>query len=120
MKLKNIMLAGLGLTSLMGATSCEDQLDVVNPNQQTTATFGASGSELDEVVTACYNRIRIEGTFARMTTATPHRPQTVPIGVSAIGTTPSTPATRLSSTSKIQVWTPAPKPTRGQKARHCL
>ena len=66
MKLKNIMLAGLGLTSLMGATSCEDQLDVVNPNQQTTATFGASGSELDEVVTACYNRIRIEGTFARV------------------------------------------------------
>lgn len=66
MKIKNIMLAGLGLSMLAGATSCEDQLDVVNPNQQTTMTFGKTSTELEEVVTACYNRIRIEGTFARV------------------------------------------------------
>ncbi len=66
MKIKNIMLAGLGLTMLAGATSCEDQLDVVNPNQQTTMTFGKTSTELEEVVTACYNRIRIEGTLARV------------------------------------------------------
>ncbi|MBR6250607.1 MAG: RagB/SusD family nutrient uptake outer membrane protein [Bacteroidales bacterium] len=51
---------------LAGFTACEDELDVVNPNQQTTLTFGANQSELDEVVLACYNRIRIEGTFGRV------------------------------------------------------
>lgn len=66
MKLKNILLAGMGLTMLAGATSCEDRLDIVNPNQQTTMDFGNNASELNEVITACYNRIRIEGTMGRV------------------------------------------------------
>ncbi|MFY0624875.1 MAG: RagB/SusD family nutrient uptake outer membrane protein [Reichenbachiella sp.] len=49
-----------------GLTGCEDRLEVVNPNQQTTFDFGDSESELQEAVIACYNRIRLEGTFARV------------------------------------------------------
>ncbi|MCR5456438.1 MAG: RagB/SusD family nutrient uptake outer membrane protein, partial [Bacteroidales bacterium] len=67
MKLKNkIILAGLGLTALTGAVSCEDQLEVVNPNLQTTESFGKTASDLEEVVIACYNHIRMEGTYARV------------------------------------------------------
>lgn len=66
MELKNIMFAGLGLTILAGATSCEDKLELVNPNQQTTESFGKTATELNETVLACYNRIRIEGTYGRV------------------------------------------------------
>lgn len=51
---------------IVGITSCSDMLDVKNPNQQSTADFGDSESELQEVIIACYNRIRLEGTFARV------------------------------------------------------
>lgn len=64
MKLRNIILASLALT--VGVTSCEDRLDVVNPNQATTQEFGNTASDMESVVLACYNRIRIEGTFARV------------------------------------------------------
>ena len=64
MKIKNIALAGL--VALTGITSCEDNLDLVNPNQQTTAGYGSKPSDLEETVIACYNRIRIEGTYARV------------------------------------------------------
>ncbi len=47
-------------------TSCEDKLDVSNPNQQTTATFGNTAEELEENVIAAYNHIRMEGTYARV------------------------------------------------------
>ena len=53
----------LGLGTL---TSCESKLDVMNPNQQTTDIFGQDVSDLDESVIACYNHIRMEGTFARV------------------------------------------------------
>ena len=53
----------LGLGTL---TSCEDKLEVSNPNQQTTATFGYSADELEENVIAAYNHIRMEGTYARV------------------------------------------------------
>ena len=66
MKFKNIILAGLSLTMLAGATSCEDKLDVVNANQQTTADFGNTSSDLEEAVIACYNHIRMDGTFSRL------------------------------------------------------
>ncbi|MCW3805335.1 RagB/SusD family nutrient uptake outer membrane protein [Plebeiibacterium marinum] len=49
-----------------GLTACNDQLDVVDPNSQTTYDFGDSESELQEAIIACYNRIRLEGTFARV------------------------------------------------------
>ncbi len=51
---------------IAGFTACDDQLDVENPNSQTTFDFGNTESELQEAVIACYNRIRLEGTFARV------------------------------------------------------
>ena len=60
-KISFALLLGLGMM-----TSCEDKLDVSNPNQQTTATFGFSADELEENVIAAYNHIRMEGTYARV------------------------------------------------------
>jgi len=64
MKRINIILTMLALIG--GMTACNDQLDVQNPNNQTTYDFGNSESELKEAVISCYNRIRLEGTFARV------------------------------------------------------
>ena len=64
MKLHSISLAALlGLATL---TACEGKLDVTNPNQQTTDQFGLQADELEESVIACYNHIRMEGTYARV------------------------------------------------------
>lgn len=60
-KLSFALLLGLGTM-----TSCSDKLDVSNPNQQTSATFGNSADDLEECVIACYNHIRMEGTYARV------------------------------------------------------
>jgi hypothetical protein len=54
------------LALIGGMTACNDQLDVTDPNRQTTFDFGDTESELQEAVIACYNRIRLEGTFARV------------------------------------------------------
>ncbi len=64
MKRLNIFLTMLAF--IAGITACDNQLDVHNPNNQTTYDFGDSESELQEVIIACYNRIRLEGTFARV------------------------------------------------------
>lgn len=64
MKRLNIILAMFAL--IVGMTACNDELDVQNPNNQSTFDFGDSESELQEAVIACYNRIRLEGTFARV------------------------------------------------------
>ena len=62
MKLHNISFALLlGLGAL---TSCDSKLDVENPNEQTTSTFGIA--ELEENVIAAYNHIRMEGSYARV------------------------------------------------------
>ena len=50
----------------IGMVSCSDKLDVSDPNQQTSATFGNSADDLEECVIACYNHIRMEGTYARV------------------------------------------------------
>lgn len=64
MKLHHISLALLlGLSTL---ASCDDKLNVVNPNQQTTATFGFNPDDLEESVVAAYNHIRMEGSYARV------------------------------------------------------
>ncbi len=66
MKLYKLSLAlflGLGA---MAITSCEDKLDVTNPNQQTTGTFGFNADDLEECVIAAYNHIRMEGSSARV------------------------------------------------------
>ncbi len=64
MKSLNIILTMLALIG--GMTACNDALDVTNPNNQTTYDFGNTESDLQEAVIACYNRIRLEGTFARV------------------------------------------------------
>ncbi len=64
MKRYNIILTMLIL--VVGFIACNDQLDVINPNNQTTYDFGKNESDLQEAVIACYNRIRLEGTFARV------------------------------------------------------
>lgn len=64
MKKINVLLTSMALVA--GMTSCDDHLDVVNLNNQTTYDFGNTKSDLEEAVIACYNRIRLEGTFARV------------------------------------------------------
>lgn len=64
MKLYKLSLAlVLGLGAL---TSCSDKLELTNPNQQTSGTFGYTADELEETVIAAYNHIRMEGTYARV------------------------------------------------------
>ena len=63
MKLLKYSLAFLlGVGSL---TSCLDELDVVNPNQQTSSSFGFTADDLEECVIAAYNHTRMEGSYAR-------------------------------------------------------
>jgi hypothetical protein len=54
------------LALIGGITACNKQLDVQNPNNQTTYDFGNTESDLQEAIIACYNRIRLEGTYARV------------------------------------------------------
>lgn len=64
MKLYKYSLAcmlGLGIL-----TSCADRLELVNPNQQTSGTFGYTADDLEESVIAAYNHIRMEGSYARV------------------------------------------------------
>ena len=53
----------LGLSTL---SSCEDKLELTNPNQQTTSTFGNNAKELEECVIAAYNHTRMEGSYGRV------------------------------------------------------
>ncbi len=46
--------------------SCSDDLDVTNPNEQTSGTFGYTTDELEEVVIAAYHNARMEGSYARV------------------------------------------------------
>ena len=55
------LILGLGTLS-----SCIDRLDLVNPNQQTSSTFGFNADDLEESVIAAYNHIRMEGSYARV------------------------------------------------------
>jgi hypothetical protein len=54
------------LALIGGMTACEDELDVKNPNNQTTYDFGNTEADLKEAVIACYNPLRYDGTFARV------------------------------------------------------
>ena len=64
MKLYKLTIAlFLGLATL---TSCSDKLELTNPNEQTSGTFGYTANDLEESVIACYNHIRMEGTYARV------------------------------------------------------
>jgi len=65
-KMKKISIIIAAASLVLGMASCNKQLDVTNPNNQTTYDFGYTEEELNEAVIACYNRIRLEGTFARV------------------------------------------------------
>lgn len=64
MKLYKYSLALVLLFGLL--TSCEDKLDLINPNEQTSSTFGYTDEELEECVVAAYNHTRMEGSYARV------------------------------------------------------
>lgn len=64
MKLNKYSLALiLGFSTLV---SCNDRMDLLNPNQQTSSTFGFNADDLEESVIAAYNHIRMEGSYARV------------------------------------------------------
>jgi len=64
MKLYKISLALLlGIGTL---TSCSDKLELTNPNDPTTGTFGSTMDDLEDAVIACYHHTRMEGTYARV------------------------------------------------------
>ena len=64
MKLYKISLALLmGIGTL---TSCSDKLELSNPNEPSTGTFGNTVEDLEEAVIACYHNMRMEGTYARV------------------------------------------------------
>lgn len=56
-----VCMLGLGVLA-----SCADRLELVNPNQQTSGTFGYTVDDLEESVIAAYNHIRMEGSYARV------------------------------------------------------
>ena len=60
-KISFALLLGIGTLS-----SCDDKLELTNPNQQTTGTYGFTADDLEENVIAAYNHIRMEGTYARV------------------------------------------------------
>ena len=64
--MKKIALVLASFTVLASLASCDKQLAVQNTNNQTTYDFGNTEADLQEAVIACYNRIRLEGTFARV------------------------------------------------------
>ena len=53
----------LGIGTL---TSCSDKLELTNPNDPTTGTFGNTTQDLEDAVIACYHHTRMEGTYARV------------------------------------------------------
>lgn len=64
--MKSLHIILIMLTLIGGMTACNNDLNVQNPNMQTTGDFGNTVSDLQEAVIACYNRIRLEGTYARV------------------------------------------------------
>jgi starch-binding outer membrane protein, SusD/RagB family len=64
--MKNLYTILTMLTLIGGMTACNDKLDVLNPNSQTTYDFGNSEADLKEAVIACYNPLRYDGTFSRV------------------------------------------------------
>ena len=65
MKIYKLSLALL-IMGMCTLTSCSDKLELQNPNQPTTGTFGNTIDDLEDAVIACYHHIRMEGTFARV------------------------------------------------------
>ncbi len=66
MKLYKILLLSLSLGLLI---SCEDELELSNPNSQTTDAFWETGDHAIEGINAAYNSLLIDGYYMRMTPA---------------------------------------------------
>ena len=66
MKLYKLSLALFLGFGAMSMTSCEDKLEVTNPNEQTTGTFGFTSDDLEECVIAAYHDLRMEGSTGRV------------------------------------------------------
>lgn len=66
MIMKKISIALAIFAALCLTVSCDNRLDVVNPNNQTTYDFGNTEADLNEAIVSCYNRIRLEGTYSRV------------------------------------------------------
>jgi len=64
MKSLNIILIMLALIG--GMTACNKELDVQNPDSQTTYDFGKTEADLQEATISCYNPLRYDGTFSRV------------------------------------------------------
>ncbi|MBQ0096352.1 MAG: RagB/SusD family nutrient uptake outer membrane protein [Bacteroidales bacterium] len=64
--MKKISIALAIFAALCLTVSCDNRLDVVNPNNQTTYDFGRTEADLNEAIISCYNRIRLEGTYSRV------------------------------------------------------
>ena len=64
--MKNLNIIFTILVLIGGLTACNKDLDVVNPNNQTTYEFGNSEADLQEAIIACYNPLRYDGTFSRV------------------------------------------------------
>jgi len=64
--MKRLNLIIMILVFIVGMIACNDELEVRNPNNPSTYEFGNSVSDLEEAIIACYNRIRLEGTFSRV------------------------------------------------------
>lgn len=66
---KNIKLSTLSAVAIMGATlvGCTKQLDLVNPNSQTSASFWQSGDDAVKGVNAAYASLLIDGGYMRCT-----------------------------------------------------
>ena len=64
-KFNHILIASMVAAGALTGCS-EDLLNVSNNNQMTTDNFGNDATSLQEAVIACYNHIRMEGTFGRV------------------------------------------------------
>lgn len=65
--MKNLKTYILALTFASMAFGCADKLDVVNPNNQTAADFWTTENSIAEGVIGIYNRLIVDGYYARMT-----------------------------------------------------
>jgi hypothetical protein len=63
MKHLKYIMAAISITLLLA--SCDSNLDVANPNLQTSVDFWKNESQISEGVTAIYNRLIIDGTYQR-------------------------------------------------------
>ncbi|KAA3436081.1 RagB/SusD family nutrient uptake outer membrane protein [Rufibacter hautae] len=53
------------VVAMLFLSSCDDELDITNPNQETTATYWTTEAQAFAGVTAVYNALTTDGTYQR-------------------------------------------------------